>query len=581
VMLYFVFVGQAPEPLPRRAALLLDPVGVVVDEKSQVDPFQALAGNPSPENQEVLLQDLIDAIDYARDDPAINSMVMDLNWMLHIGLSKTQELIPALDAFSAAGKPIVAVGDYYTQDQYLLASHADAIIMHPLGTLGLEGYSSYRHYFREALEKLSVNMHVFQAGEYKSAGEHFVRDDMSPGEREITARWLGLLWQQYTSTVEGERELEEGAVDQYVNQYATLIAAHGDDAARMALEQGFVDHLLSRSEMKDYLAELVGAVDEDGMYEAVPYDHYLFRKNPLHLGGVEGPVVAVITARGMMVPGDQPPGTIGGDSLAELIRETTQREDVKAIVLRIDSGGGSVFAAEVIRQQLLNAQAMGLPVVVSMGSLAASGGYYIAAEADEIWATPATITGSIGVYAMFPTLENLLQRLGVHTDGVGTTELAGSLRLDRPLHPQIDAAMNSLVSHTYRNFLQIVAEGRDMTVDAADALGQGKVWGAEDALEHGLLDGLGSLQDAIGAAAARADLSDYQVEFVQPYRTPREIFLQQLADRVGAIGLWPQSGLATMLNGMLEPVARASEELEVLQDPRHLYMRCVACASGL
>ena len=581
VILYLFFVGGAPEPLPKKAALLLNPAGVVVDQKSQAEPLQAILGSPSPADQEVLLQDIIAAIDTAAKDPAINSLVMELDYLVYVGLSKTQEIARALEAFSATGKPIVAVGDYYTQDQYLLASHADAILMHPLGTVGLEGYSSYRNYFREALAKVSVNMHVFRAGEYKSAAEPYLRDDMSPEEKKVTERWLHLLWRQYTAMVEQGRDLPVGAVDAYVNEHASGMAAHGGDAAQMALQAGLVDEIYHHSEANQYLVEMVGATDEDGLYEAVQFEHYLFRKHPLgYLGDGEGQRVAVITARGNMLPGEQPPGSIGADTLAQQIRMTAEEEDVAAIVLRIDSGGGSVFAAEVIRQQLLEARASGLPVVVSMGSLAASGGYYIAAEADEIWATPATLTGSIGVFAAFPTVEELLQRLGVHTDGVGTTELAGSLRLDRPLNPQIAASITHAIDFTYRKFLQIVAEGRDMSVEEVDAVARGLVWGAEDALEHGLLDGLGSLEDAIEVAAARADLQTYRVDYIKPYRSPRELLLQQLAERLGKLGWWRPSAATTGLSELLRPVAQAAEEIGSLRDPAHLYMRCMACGAA-
>ena len=581
VLLYLFFVGGAPEPLPKKAALLLNPAGVVVDQKSQVDPLQAMLGSSSPADQEVLLQDIIAAIDTAAEDPAINSLVMELDYLVYVGLSKTQEIARALAAFSATGKPIVAVGDYYTQDQYLLASHADAILMHPMGAVGLEGYSSYRNYFRDALAKLSVNMHVFRAGEYKSAAEPFLRDDMSPEEKKVTERWLQLLWRQYTAMVEQGRDLSAGAVDDYVNQYASGMAAHGGDSAQMALQAGLVDEIYHHSEANQYLAEMVGASDEDGLYEAVQFEHYLFRKHPLgQLGDGEGQRIAVITASGNMLPGEQPPGNIGADTLAQQIRMTAEEEDVAAIVLRIDSGGGSVFAAEVIRQQLLEARASGLPVVVSMGSLAASGGYYIAAEADEIWATPATLTGSIGVFAAFPTVEELLQRLGVHTDGVGTTELAGSLRLDRPLNPQIAASITHAVDFTYRKFLEIVAEGRDMSLEEVDALARGRVWGAEDALEQGLLDGLGSLEDAIEVAAARAELKEYRVDHIEPYRSPRELLLQQLAERLGKLGWWRPSAVSVGLSGVLRPVAQAAAEIGSLQDPAHLYMRCISCGAA-
>ena len=322
---------------------------------------------------------------------------------------------------------------------------------------------------------------------------------------------------------------------------------------------------------------MVGASNEEGLYEAVVFERYVARKRPSVLTGPEGDRVAVITAAGNIMPGDQPPGTIGGDSLARLIRSTAEEDGVKAIVLRIDSGGGSMFASEIIRQQMLYAQSMGLPVVVSMGAVAASGGYYIAAEADEIWATPSTITGSIGVFAAFPTFEKLLQRVGVYTDGVGTTSLAGSLRADRPLDPLLVEALNSGVEFAYNSFLEIVANGRDLSVEEVDPLAQGRVWSASDALQAGLIDSVGSLDDAIAAAAARADMEDYEVDYVELPLSPRDLLMKQLANRVGSLHLWQASAGSTALSGLLGPMREAAQELGSMQDPRHIYMRCVAC----
>ncbi|MEH6636520.1 MAG: signal peptide peptidase SppA [Halioglobus sp.] len=577
-IIYFVYMGGSPEPLPERAALLLNMAGTVVDQKSEVDPLRALLGEPSPADHEVLLRDVIEAIEYAKDDPAINSLVMELDQLVYVGISKTQEIVTALESFRASGKPIVAVGDYFSQDQYLLASHADSIIVHPMGGVALEGYSSYRNYFRETLEKISVNVHVFRAGEFKSAVEPFLRDDMSPGEKEVTERWLQVLWDQYVAIVETRRELPAGAVDGYINEFAQRLALYGGDSAKAAEQAGLVDQVLSRAAANDYLSDMVGAANEDGWYEAVVFERYVARKRPLALTAMEGDRVAVITAQGNMLPGDQAPGTIGGDSLANLIRTTAEEEGVKAIVLRINSGGGSMFASEIIRQQILKARAKGIPVVVSMGAVAASGGYYIAAEADEIWATPSTITGSIGVFAAFPTFEQLLQRMGVYTDGVGTTALAGSLRVDRPLNPELVAAINSGVEFAYKTFLEIVASGRDMTVAEVDALAQGRVWSAPDALEAGLVDGVGSLDDAIAAAAARAGVADYQTDFVELPRSPRDILMQQLANRVGSLELWTQSTTSATLSALLQPVAQAMEEVASLQDPGNIYLRCVSCS---
>jgi protease-4 len=578
-VIYFVYVGGAPEPLPGRAALLLNPAGTVVDQKTQLQPFEALLGGSSPASHEVLLRDVIDAIEFARDDPAITALVMDLDQLLSVGISKSQEIVPALDAFRASGKPIIAVGDYYTQDQYFLASQADTVVVHHMGAIALEGYSSYHNYFSDALDKLSVNVHVFRAGEHKSVAEPFLRNDMSPGEKAITRNWLGDLWGQFTGTVEARRNLSPGAVDAYINDYAGRLASQDGDAARSALEAGLVDKVLSRAQANEYLAGVVGATDDEGRYEAVPFEHYAARKRPSSLMGVHGDRVAVITARGNIMPGEQPPGTIGGDSLARLIKKTVGKAGVKAIVLRVTSGGGSVFASEVIRQQVLAARAKGIPVVVSMGAVAASGGYYISAEADEIWATPSTVTGSIGVFAAVPTFDELLGRAGVSTDGVGTTDLAGALRVDRPLNPELADALTRSVEFIYREFLQLVAAGRDMTVQEVSALAEGQVWSAQDALDNGLVDKLGTLDDAIAAAASRAGLTEYEVEFVALPRSPREMLLQQLMSGALGAGLQGVAGIPATVPALLRPLGSAVAELEALQDPRHLYLRCIPCGA--
>lgn len=579
--IYFVYIGGAPEPLPEKAALLLNISGTVVDQKSEVNPLSALMSAPTPADHEVLLRDVIAAIDYAAKDPAINSLVMELDFLVSLGISKTQEILPALEKFRETGKPIVAIGDYYTQDQYLLASYADTVIAHPMGGVALEGYSSYNNYFREALKKVSVNVHIFRAGDHKSAVEPFVRDNMSPGEKKVTSRWLDNLWLQYTSTVEKQRDLPAGAVNNFVNNFTERLLSEGGNAAQAAVQAGLVDKLLGRSDGNAFLVELVGASNEDGLYEAVEFERYVSRKRPLSLGTSEVDRVAVITAQGSIVPGDQPPGTIGGDSIARLIRGAVEAEGVKAIVLRVNSGGGSMFASEIIRQQVLHAQDMGIPVVISMGAVAASGGYYIAADADEIWATPTTITGSIGVFAMFPTFEDLLQRVGIYTDGVGTTEMAGSLRADRPLKPELVTALNSTVDFAYQSFLQIVSEGRDMSIAQVDPLAEGRVWSAEDALKSGLVDRVGSLHDAIAAAAAIAEVSDYEVEYVEKPLSPRDMLMKQLAKSVGSLNVSAASTVSTALSVLLAPVREAVQELGSLQDPAHLYMRCLGCGTAL
>ncbi len=577
VLIYVFYIGGAPEPLPERAALLLNMSGTVVDQRSPVDPLQALLTEPTPMDHEVLLRDVLDAIDYAVDDPAINSLVMELDALVYVGISRTQEIVDALERFRATGKRIIAVGDFYTQDQYLLASQADEIIVHPLGGVALEGYGSYNNYFREALDKLSVSVHVFRAGEHKSAVEPFIRDDMSAAEKLVTGRWLDDLWTQYANTVELRRQLPPGAVDEYVNSFHEHLAAQGGDTAATALAMGMVDKLMTRTQANDYLADVVGASTDEGLYEAIVFERYVARKRPLALTAPQGDRIAVITAQGNILPGEQPPGAIGGDSLGRLIRSTAEEEDVKAIVLRVNSGGGSMFASEIIREQIDYAREQGLPVVVSMGAVAASGGYYIAAPADEIWATPSTLTGSIGVFAVIPTFENLLERLGVHADGVGTTSLAGSLRADRPLNPLLKEAIDSSVQFAYRSFLDLVATEREIPLEDVRELAEGRVWSAGDALAAGLVDRVGTLEEAVASAAELAGVKDYVTDYVELPLSARDQLLKELANRGASLGVIDSFGLSGLVQRLAAPVRDAALELQFLQDPANLYLRCFAC----
>lgn len=579
-VIYFVYFGGAEEQLPEKAALLLNPMGIIVDQKSPVDPLQTLIAEPSPADHEVLVRDVIEAINLAKDDDGINSLVMELDYLMYIGISRTHEIVEALEDFKTSGKPVVAVGDYFTQDRYLLATYADELISHPMGGVALEGFAVYQNYYADALDKLSVTMHVFRAGQHKSAVEPLLRNDMSAEQKQVAMHWLTDLWGHYTSAVESNRGLAEGAIDDYVNGFASRMVAGDGDSAKDALEAGLIDQLLTRSQANEYLAEMVGVRNEEGVYEAVAFEEYLWRKQSTEMPDASEPRIAVITAQGNMLPGTQPPGTIGADSLATMISKTAAQEDVKAIVLRVTSPGGSMFASEIIRQQVLEARAQGTPVVVSMGSIAASGGYYIAAAADEIFATPTTITGSIGVFMAFPTMENLLQRGGIHTDGVGTTSMAGALRLDRPLNPELASSLEAGVTNAYQVFLQVVADGRGMDVEEVAGVAEGRVWSATDAYELGLVDQLGTLNDAIEAAAGLADLEDFKVDYVEQPLTPSELFFQQLAERMGSTGLVPRSDGVTSLLNLAKPLLDSVDVLGSLQDPRHLYMRCMACAAS-
>ncbi|MFK8042069.1 signal peptide peptidase SppA [Congregibacter sp.] len=576
VVLWVTFTGK-PEPLPERAALVLDPTGRVVDERSQIE-AAALIFEQDPASRETLLMDLIDSVELAREDERISALVLQLGGLVSIGQSKTTELAEAIARFRESGKPVVALGDYYTQDQYRLAVEADTLLLHPFGGVALEGFSVYINYFADALEKLSVTMHVFRAGEYKSIAEPFLRNDMSPGERDVTQAWLNDLWAAYGAAVESRRDLEPDALNALLNNFPERLRDAGGNAGRLALEAGLVDDLLNRSQQNKYVTSLVGAQDKNGKYAAIPFGQYISRMRPT-LAAPSLPKVAIVTAQGNMLPGDQPPGTIGSETLSRLLRDTAARDGVKAIVLRINTGGGSVFASEIIRSEMERIREAGMPVVVSMGSIAASGGYYISTAANRIFATPTTITGSIGVFAAFPTVERLMAKGGIQTDGVGTTKLAGALRPDRALDPELSDVLQQSVDDLYGQFLALVSESRSIDMETLDGLAQGRVLSAGDALEAGLIDGLGSLDYAAEQAAELAGLGadEYGLISIGPAFSPRELFLQQLSDSMKGSHLLTMPGFVTGMATLLEPVRQSVDFLESFADPGHVYMRCEAC----
>ena len=577
LVLLWVALADQQAPLPARAALTLDLAGRVVDQRTQVDPTRLFL-DADPADRELLLTDLVEAVDLAARDERITALVLEFEGLIAIGQSKTTELAAAIERFRAAGKPVVARGDYYTQDQYRLAVEADHILMHPLGAVALEGYSYYNNYFASALDKLSIKMHVFRAGDFKSIAEPFLRSDMSPGERQITRAWLNDLWADYCNRVEQRRGLDAGAVDVLLGAYPQRLADAGGDPARLAMRAGLVDEVLDRAQQQSYLAALVGAKNEDGAYASVPFARYLRQTGAAGTDPEPGRAhIAVVTAQGNIVPGSQALGVIGGDAIAKLLRDTAEREGLGAIVLRLSSGGGSVFASEIVRETVADIRERGIPVVASMGSVAASGAYYIATAAQHIVATPSTLTGSIGVFAAFPTLENLLERGGVYTDGVGTTPLAGGFRLDRPLVPEVESALQQSVDSVYERFLALVMDGRGLDRAQVDAVAEGRVLSARSALAAGLVDELGGLREAAQRAARFAGLEagDYELVLIQPPITPQEQFLRELSDALGAERL--SRGGLDRLARWLAPAARGLSAVEGFKDPRHLYMRCLVC----
>lgn len=578
-------IGQ-PLVIPSAAALVIDPTGTLVEELEGSPLDRALANLNAQPPPQSLLQDVTDSLDRAVNDDRIKAVFLDLDGLQGGGLAKLQTIAARLDKMRAAGKKVIAFGGGYTRDQYYLASRADQIVLHDLGLVYPEGYEYYRTYFRDALEKLHVDVNVFRVGEYKSFVEPFIRDDMSAEDRTASQVWVGGLWTNWLGDVATARHLTPEALQSYVDNLPAKLEAADGNAGRAAVAAGLVDKLMSRPQIDAYMTELVGESADDGGFSAIDFRSYARATSiEQRLGQLQQHNVAIIVASGEIVDGEAAPGTIGGDTLAAGIRRARLDDSVDAVVLRIDSPGGSMFASEVIYDEIQALKAAGKPVVASMSSVAASGGYYIAMPADEIWASNATITGSIGVGALMPTVQRTLDSLGVHVDGFGTTELAGQMRLDRALGKDAARVLTASINDAYRIFVGKVADARHLSFAQADEIARGRVWIGSDALERHLIDKIGGLDDAVAAAARLASLEPGS--YGQFYLAPDLPLLQRLAAGIGAgaVQLAGRLGLGSVMTPFEGPgsmmtrdlVKRAQTELAILSrfnDPRGVYLHC-------
>lgn len=516
--------------VPGSAALVLAPQGRIVEQLSG-DPYYLALGNAFGEQRdETRLQDLLDVIKAARKDDRITSMVLDLRAMDGAGLPELQDLAGAIDAFRAAGKKVFAWGSWYDQRQYYLAAHADEVYLDPFGAVVINGFGYFRQYLKGTADKLGVNVHVFKVGTYKSAPDTFTRSDMSANDRKAAGVWLGALWDAWKSGVAKARKLDPQSLQDYADKAAEGMRAAGGDQAGYALANGLVDGLKTQDQFDELVAKVAGTDNDTHSFRAVDWESYLsVLRSERALRKSKDHNVAVVVAEGEILDGDQPSGTVGGDTLSGMLRDLRFDDSVGAVVLRIDSPGGSMYAAEQIRREVAALQAAGKPVVASMGAVAASGGYYIAAPAEEIFASPATITGSIGVFAMFPTFEKTLDKLGITTDGIGTTALAGGMRPDRDISPIVGDVLQSGVEHAYHQFVAMVAESRHRPFDEIESLAQGRVWSGSDAKDAGLVDEFGNLDDAVKAAARLGKLpKGYGIDWVEPKLTWQQMLALRL-----------------------------------------------------
>lgn len=586
VVLSGIFSGDDKIEVPPTAALVLDLNGDLVEEQSWVDPVEALineSAGGSEETPEILVRDLVKVIQNATKDDKIKVMVLALADLNSGSIDKLQTVGAELEKFKTAGKKIYATGNFYSQNQYFLASYADSINLQPGGSVILDGYGSYPMYYRSALEKLKITTHVFKVGTYKSAVEPFLRDDMSPEAKEANSLWLNELWSIYKTQVAARRGFEVTNFDETFASLTEKLTAVEGNLTQYALNAKLVDTLKTREGFQQDMIALVGADDKEHTFNQIHYEDY--RKLVIPPVKVVNPMtdkVALVIARGNIVDGTAKAGTIGGDSTARLLRQARYDEKVKAVVLRIDSGGGSKFASEIIAEEIQLLKDAGKPVIASMGAVAASGGYWIAANANEIWASPTTITGSIGIFAMFPTAEKAFSTLGVNVDGVGTTELAGfssGLPFFRGLTPDAEKLMQLTVERGYDEFLSFVGTSRNLEKVAVDKVGQGRVWTGTKALEFGLVDKLGTLDDAIAAAASKASLSNFDVMVVEQELTPQQQMLKQLFATAKVNGWLPETQTQSKLNGMgmIRKLDKELEQFTQFNDPNGIYSYCFTC----
>ncbi|MFZ7096680.1 signal peptide peptidase SppA [Luteimonas dalianensis] len=565
-VLALLATGDRTKPLLDRTTLVIAPQGRIVEQYS-IDPvsraLSRMSGDSS--NVQVQLRDILRAIEAARDDARIERVYLNLDGLQGTGTATLREVARALAGLRESGKQVVAFSHAYSQGNYLLAAQADEVYTDPMsGGVMLEGFASYGPYFGEALqEKLSVDVHVFKVGEFKSAVEPYTLNAASPEAKQADLYWLSDLWQRHVADIAAARGLSAGQVEAGIDGMADGVAALGGDFARYAEQQGLVDGLMTRGQVEDLLTER-GVADEDapGGFRSVSMDAYLAHVDRDLVPNPRQPQVAVVVAEGAIMDGEQAPGGVGGESTSALLREALEDDDVRSVVLRVNSPGGSAFASEQINREVQALRAAGKPVVVSMGHLAASGGYWISMNADVIYADPSTITGSIGVFGMVPNFTRALDRIGIHTDGVGTTHLAGAFDPTRPMEPDVGRLVQASVEKIYSDFVGKVAEGRGSTPQAIDQIARGRVWSGAQAHDRGLVDELGGLGEALADAARRAELEEggYRVRYVEKEPSAFAQFLEGMSQsRVGAALLGGEGALARAL------VVKAVPEME-----RHL-----------
>lgn len=584
LLILFSFRGKEETIIYDNSALLLDIHGNIVEEKQEIDDLGEFINDTmgfSELPQETRLQDILKSINRAAEDNRISTIVLDLSDMQGASLNHLSDIGEALLDFRQTGKSVIAAEDFYSQSSYYLATYADTIIMNPMGVVDLHGLGIYRLYFNQALEKLRINYNIFRIGEYKSALEPITRDDMSEQAKSQNQLWLDSLWNDMSEGILNRRTVTQDSLYQYTNASSSLLAQTYGDTGQLALNIGLVDELKTRQELLGYMQNITNTSGKDD-FQFIKMRKYLHTLKQSRLpapSSPDGNYVGVIIAEGNIVPGEQPPGTIGSETMVELIRQAKNTDSIKAVVLRINSGGGSAFASEVIRQELLELKKKGKPLVVSMGAMAASGGYWIAADADEIFAYPTTLTGSIGIFGAIPTFERSLDYLGIHGDGTGTTKLATGLNISLPLSEELKKSIQLTIENGYNTFLGIVSNGRNIPGPKMDSIAQGRVFSGRAAQQNGLVDRLGNLEDALESAAQHADLDDYTVKYITRTEDFSKRFLQLLRTQFGHYAI--KGNISGKFATIVQEMFSSEKDIMLFNDPRHIYAHSMLNINGL
>jgi protease-4 len=582
IALFWGIFGGGLKPLAPKTALVLDLKGELVEERAGSVRDSIMSGLSGNARHLIQLRDVLTALDAAAKDDNISSVVLLLDEMDGGGLASLREIGAALERVKARGKTVVAWGGSYDQKRYLVASHASEIYLHPMGMVMIEGFGRHRNYYRDALDKVGVTVNLMKVGTYKSFAEPYIGNGPSDAAREADSFLYNALWANYTGEVEKARKLPAGSLAGGIEALPQRMEAAKGNAAKVALDWKLIDGIKTRDEVRAILVKRGVYDDSNKTFRQVGLDEYVAR-NPQRM---LGDAVAVVVASGDITEGNGGPGMVGGIATSNLIRAARDDKSVKAVVLRVNSPGGSAYGSELIRRELELTRAAGKPVVVSMGDVAASGGYWISMAADEVIADQSTVTGSIGVFAILPTADKVVDKLGIHTAGVTTTWLADAYNPLRPLDPRFGQLIQSSINHIYDEFTTKAAAARRTTPAKIDEVGQGRVWTGAQAKERGLVDRIGSYGDALRSAAQRAKLGD---DFRIAYAQQPSSLAERLLERIGLsdaqaltvqvkLGLLPDPVAAAALStGMASGITRDLGWLSQVAERRQPFAAVTHC----